>query len=111
TPNPQEPNRDFADGFTMIALHSADRMTRSLWPWTQQMLGDDGGMGMSRHTSLNRMLTRRTRGSFSFPSTLAILRRFHRIVTRSAAWKADVGSVDPNLFERFSTDMAARKQI
>ncbi|MBX2997517.1 MAG: DUF4157 domain-containing protein [Caldilineaceae bacterium] len=86
-------------------------MTDSLSPWTRQMLGDEPGVGTARHTMLNRILRRRARGSSSFPSTLSILRRFHRIVTRSTAWKIGLGAVDPNLFDRFATDLVKRQQI
>ncbi len=91
------------------AAHSADRITRSLSPWIQEALGANGAP--AKGTLLRRLLRNRQHDSFTFNSTLAILKRFHRIVTRSVSFQANVGTIDPNLFDRFSAEMARSSQI
>ncbi len=90
--------------FALRAIDSADRMTRSLSPWVREML-DGANTPADRGSLVGRLMRRRADESVSFLSTLAILRRFHRIVTRTTAWKANVGTVSPNLFEKFSEEM------
>lgn len=94
-----------SDGtFALRAIDSADRMTRSLSPWVREML-DGANTPTDRGSLVGRLMRRRADESVSFLSTLAILRRFHRIVTRTTSWKAGVGTVSPNLFEKFSEEM------
>ncbi len=93
-----------SDTFSLRAVDSADRMAQSLSPWVREML--DGGNAPTAGGSLvHRLLRRRADESVSFLSTLAILRRFHRIATRTSAWKVNVGTISPNLFEKFSEQM------
>ncbi|MBI3959521.1 MAG: hypothetical protein HY328_12000, partial [Chloroflexi bacterium] len=93
-----------SDTFSLRAVDSADRMAQSLSPWVREML--DGGSAPTAGGSLvRRLLRRRADESVSFLSTLAILRRFHRIATRTSAWKANVGTISPNLFEKFSEEI------
>ena len=99
-----EPAQPASDTFSLRALDSAQRMAHSLSPWVREML--DGGSAPTAGGSLvRRLLRRRADESISFLSTLAILRRFQRIATRTSAWKADVGTISPNLFEKFSEQM------
>ncbi|MGB5050160.1 MAG: DUF4157 domain-containing protein, partial [Caldilineaceae bacterium] len=79
-------------------------MTRSLSPWVREMLNEETAP-TAGGSLVQRVMRRRTDESMSFLSTLAILRRFHRIVTRASAWKAGVGTISPNLFEKFSDEM------
>lgn len=96
------------DTFALRALESADRMNRSLSPWVREMLGSASGPSGSM---VHRLMRRRTQESLSFRSTLTILRRFHRIAARTNAWKADVGTISPNLFEQFSDLMFKNWEI
>jgi len=88
----------------MRAIDSADRMTQSLSPWVREML-NSGNAPTTGGSLVHRLMRRRADESVSFLSTLAILRRFHRIATRTSAWKANVGTISPNLFEKFSEVM------
>lgn len=51
-------------------------------------------------------MRRRADESVSFLSTLAILRRFHRITTGTSAWKINIGTISPKCFEKFSKEIS-----
>ena len=94
----------------LSAVNSADRFVNMLSPWIRESL--TGERSPRTQGSLIRRLMQKRRGdSFTFNGTVSIMRRFHRIVNRSVAWQANVGPIDPNLFERFSIDMARKRDI
>ena len=98
------PARPSEGTFALRAIDSADRMAQSLSPWVREML-DAGNAPAAGGSLVHRLMRRRADESISFRSTLSILKRFHRIATRTTAWKADVGTISPGLFEQFSDVM------
>ena len=79
-------------------------MAQSLSPWVREML-NSGNAPSAGGSLVHRLMRRRADESVSFLSTLAILRRFHRITTGTSAWKINIGTISPNLFEKFSEEM------
>ena len=104
------PSQPTSDTFSLRAVDSADRMARSLSPWVAEMLGGVNAP-TPKGSLVHRLMRRRTDESISFRSTLSILKRFHRIATRSLAWKADLGTISPGLFENFSDVMFKNWEI
>ncbi len=106
-------SRGAGEGRTTLALsavNSAERLVHTLSPWVRESL--TGEISARTQGSLvRRLMQKRRTDSFTFNGTLAIMRRFHRIVNRSVAWQVGVGSIDPNLFDRFSLDMSKRREI
>ncbi|MBI1298422.1 DUF4157 domain-containing protein [bacterium] len=95
---------------SLSAVNSADRFVNALSPWIRESL--TGEQSPRTQGSLIRRLMQKRRGdSFTFNGTVGIMRRFQRIVNRSVVWQANVGSIDPNLFDRFSIEMTRRREI
>lgn len=105
----QNPSGEEAPLFRLRAMDSAERMNRTLSPWIREMLS--GSSPDQPGTLVGRHFLRRPMQSFTFNHTLAILNRFHRIVARSVSWKADLGPIDPNLFDRFALQMSGKREI
>ncbi|MEZ4832345.1 MAG: hypothetical protein R2873_10155 [Caldilineaceae bacterium] len=95
---------------SLRAVNAADHIMRTLSPWIREsLIGEQSPR--TAGSLIRRLMRKRSGASFTFNGTVGIMRRFHRIVNRSVAWQADVGPIDPNLFDRFSLDMTRRRDI
>ncbi|MCB0114021.1 MAG: hypothetical protein KDD84_08015, partial [Caldilineaceae bacterium] len=95
---------------SLRAVNAADHIMRTLSPWIRESLTGEQSP-RTAGSLIRRLMRKRSGASFTFNGTVGIMRRFHRIVNRSVAWQADVGPIDPNLFDRFSLDMTRRRDI
>ena len=101
---PVQPGSGEPDAIARAIVARAQWVQRALSPWVGRWLRASAGTETRRETRLGR----HTQTALTETHTNRLLDRVQRVVDRTTVWRADVGSVEPAMVDRFTSAIADR---